>query len=241
MKNVEIFIKILEDAYASTGNKDAVLTDLLIIAKIAKEVSANAFISGLGRNIEGQEAAIAAGFYYIEALNKGKSVSEISDADLHLKLSELLTLDAELEENPEAKDIILSRYQKFSVEIKDADERTEETPLSDKYKGLKENFKSFNNAAAEAAAEAAAKMKKMAENAGEHIGATPAYKPQHKTETFQSYGSSSSSDNGWSAGKVVGCLAAAAGIGLVTYAAYSWWNSDVVYGGDDLESIDLGI
>ena len=234
MKNVEIFIKILEDAYASTGNKDAILSNLLIIAK---GMSANAFIAGLGRSVEGQEAAIAAGLYYVEALNKGKSVSEISDTDLQLKLSELLTLDAELEANQEAKDYILSRYQKFSVEIKDADERTEETPLSDKYKGLKENFKSINNAAAEAAA----KMNKMAEDAAERIGATPAYKPAHKTETFQSYGSSSSSDNGWSAGKVVGCLAAAAAIGLASYAAYSWWNSDVVYGGDDLESIDLGI
>ena len=233
MKNSGLFIKILEDAYASTGNKDATLSTLIMIAK---GMAANAFVGGLGRSVEGQEAAIAAGLYYVEALNKGKSVSEISDTDLQLKLSELLTLDAELEANQEAKDIIIGRYQKFSVEIKDADERTEETPLSDKYKGLKENFKSINNAAAEAAA----KINKMAENAGERIGATPAYTAQ-KTETFQSYGSSSSSDNGWSAGKVVGCLAAAAAIGLASYAAYSWWNSDVVYGGDDLESIDLGI
>lgn len=230
MKNLKTFIKILEDAQAASGG-NLPLDNAIALAK--------GNISGVnhhGTLVTKTEDAVALGYCILDAVNNDRDYKAISSDDIALKLSELLTLDAELEANPSAKDIILSRYKIFSVEVKDADNSdSTEKLLSDKYKGLKESFSHTNDVMADAIK----KANEWSKKSGEKIGQTPAYKPETKQSTGLS--SSKAYKAGWTAGKIVGTIAAVAGIGLATYAAYSWWNSDVVYGGDDLDHIDLGI
>lgn len=222
MKNFEIFVNFITDASASVkdGEYSKAISGHIDAAKKYKD-----------------EKELAKAYALLEAYNKGRHIFEYLDVEL--KLSELLTLDAELTAaSPEARDAILTCLgQKFSVEVKDAEE--DSPKLSEKYKASKEALSSITEKMASSLNET---MSKISDSA-KAIGDMPAYQPEQPAQPAATkyVSAGSSQDSSWSAGKILGVIAGTVAIAGIAYASYSWWNSYVVYTGDDLDSVDLGI
>lgn len=243
MKNYTVFLKFITDASASV--KDGIYKDVISTAIDRANYISKPVIGLTGTHIkhyldkQGEDSLVAA-YTLLEAYNKGKDISAITSTDVELKRSELYTLDAELAAaSAEERDAVIACLgQKISVDNKEVDTESDSLKLSEKYKASKEALSAITEKMTSSLNETMSKMTKAAESLGE----MPAYKPAQPTESTTSYASSASSQNsGWSVGKVLGVIAGATVIAGIAYAGYTWWNSDVVYGGDDLDNPNLGI